>query len=170
MFIVIVVSLRETVSSRGPLQLKLIIFSRAIWENVMWANRHQFQIQSCMARDALELTPSSWLWPRSTLAAQRSTFCTTFPTPTFESGRQSAFEGARVKMALALHCLAPSTILAKACTCRHGLHTSNGTLGRLAMRSNNTYHVEVCHLKRLLGSWTTLHCQCSRLEPSLRSK
>ena len=46
-------------------------------------------------------------------------------------------------MSCALHGFAPSTSLWRRSSSRHGLHTSNGTAGRLAMKSNNTYHVEV---------------------------
>lgn len=28
-------------------------------------------------------------------------------------------------------------------TCRHGFTSSNGTAGKIAMKSNNTYHIEV---------------------------
>ena len=49
-------------------------------------------------------------------------------------------------MLCALHGFGPRLSLWRGSYCRHGLHISNGTAGRLAMKSNNTYHVEVRRL------------------------
>jgi hypothetical protein len=55
------------------------------------------------------------------------------------------------KMILSLPSLPLTLCPGRRVSGRHGLTSSNGTAGKLSMKSNNTYHIEVSHLCRCTG-------------------